>query len=143
MKLIRYEYPQASAASAFNRLFDLSGSPMDRFGSLFDDLFAGAAEFTQPAADLYEDEHNYYARFELPGLKKDEIDLELENSVLTIGSAKVDQATDSESRISFQRSISVPDGVKLDSVSAALEDGILTVTMPKAEARKPLQISVK
>jgi HSP20 family protein len=142
MKLIRYEYPQASAASAFNRLFDLGGSSMDRFGSLFDDYYAGATEFSQPAADLYEDEHNYYARFELPGLKKDEVDLELENSVLTISSGKVDQASDSESRMSFQRSISVPDGVKLDSVSAALVDGLLTVTMPKAEERKPLQISV-
>lgn len=143
MKLIRYEYPQASAASALNRFFDLDGSSMDRFGSLFDGFFAGGTEFTQPAADLYEDERNYYACFELPGLKKDEVDLELENSVLTIGSAKVDRASDSESRMSFQRSISVPDGVIFDAVSAALEDGILTVTMPKAEARKPLQITVK
>ncbi|MGB0744962.1 MAG: Hsp20/alpha crystallin family protein, partial [Opitutales bacterium] len=93
-------------------------------------------------ADLYEDEHNFYARFELPGLKKNQIDLELENSVLTISSAKKEKSDDSENIVSFQRSISVPDGVNLEGVSAALEDGVLTVTMPKAEARKPLQISV-
>ena len=143
MKLIRYEYPQSPAGSAFNRLFDLGGSSIDRFGSLFDEFFGADRAFAQPAVDLYEDEHNYYARFELPGLKKDEVDLELENSVLTISSVKVDKSSDAESRVSFQRSISVPDGVKLETVSAGLEDGILTVTMPKAEERKPLQISVK
>lgn len=143
MKLIRYEYPQTPAASAFNRLFDLGGSSIDRFGSIFDDFFGSTAGFNQPAADLYEDEHNYYARFELPGLKKDQVDLELENSVLTISSAEDKKTEDAEQHISFQRSISVPDGVDLESVSAGLEDGVLTVTMPKAEARKPRQISVK
>lgn len=143
MKLIRYTYPQSPAASTFNRLFDISGSSLDRFSSIFDDFFAAAPGFNQPAADLFEDEQHFYVRFELPGLKKDEIDLELENSVLTISSAKTENDTWAESRMSFERSISVPDGVDLQSVSAALEDGILTVTMPKAEARKPLQISVK
>lgn len=142
MKLIRYEYPQSPAASAFNRLFDLGGSSLDRFGSMFDDFFTNPAGFNQPAADLYEDEHSYYARFELPGLKKDEVDLELENAVLTISSAENKKTEDGEVRASFQRSISVPDGVALDKVSANLEDGVLTVTMPKAEARKPRQITV-
>jgi len=143
MKLIRYEYPQSPAASAFNRLFDLGGSSIDRFGSMFDDFFAGTTGFNQPAADLYEDEHNYYARFELPGLKKDDVDLELENSVLTISSVENKKTKDAEEHISFQRSISVPDGVDLDGVSAGLEAGVLTVTMPKAEAGKPRQITVK
>lgn len=142
MKLIRYEYPQSPAASAFNRLFDLSGPSMDRVGSMFDDFFSNAAGLNQPPVDLYEDEHSYYARFELPGLKKDEVDLELENSVLTISSADKETSEDSEVRADFQRSISVPDGVELGKVSASLEDGVLTVTMPKAEARKPRQITV-
>ena len=142
MKLIRYEYPQSPAASAFNRLFDLGGSSLDRFGSIFDDFFATAPGFSQPAADLYEDEHNYFAQFELPGYKKDEIDLELENSVLTISSLhkESDEASDRLAR--FQRSVSVPDGVELNKVAATLEDGVLTVTMPKAEVRKPRHIAV-
>ncbi|NBB79243.1 MAG: Hsp20 family protein [Verrucomicrobia bacterium] len=45
-------------------------------------------------------------------------------------------------RSRFERSISVPDGVDLNKVSAAMQDGILTVTMPKAEVRKPRQITV-
>ena len=142
MKLIRYEYPQTPAVSAFNRLFDLGGSSMERAASLFDDFFSNTAGFNQPAADLYEDEHNYYARFELPGLKKDEVDLELENSVLTISSVAKEKSEGSEFQTSFQRSISVPDGVDLGRIAASLEDGVLTVTMPKAEARKPRQITV-
>ncbi|MFP4259835.1 MAG: Hsp20/alpha crystallin family protein [Opitutales bacterium] len=143
MKLIRYEYPQTPAASAFGRLFELGDSQMGRFSSIFDDWFAGTSGLHQPAADLYEDEQNYYARFELPGFKKDEIDLELENAVLTIRSTQEAKSENGQSRRSFQRSISVPDGVSLDKVSAGLEDGVLTVTMPKAEARKPRQIEVK
>lgn len=142
MKLVRYEYPQSPAASAFNRLFDSGGASLDRFSSLFDDFFAMAPGFNQPAADLYEDDHHYYARFELPGMKKRDIDLELENAVLTISSVSTDKTDDTESHTSFQRSISVPDGVELGKVSAALEDGILTVTMPKGAATKPRQISV-
>lgn len=143
MKLIRYEYPQSPAASAFNRLFDLGDVSMNRVGSIFDDFFSNAVGYNQPAADLYEDEHNYYARFELPGLKKDEVDLELENSVLTISNVEKEKSGEGEVRTSFRRSISVPDGVDLEKVSASLEDGVLTVTMPKAEARKPRQITVK
>lgn len=142
MKLIRYEYPQTPAASAFNRLFDLSGSSLDRFSSMFDEFFAGAPGFHATAADLFEDEHDYHARFELPGYKKDQIDLKLENAVLTVRSADTEKSEAGETRRSFQRSIAVPDGVDLEKVAASLEDGVLTVTMPKAEARKPRQIEV-
>lgn len=142
MKLIRYEYPQSRHASAFDRLFDLGVPALGRFGSLFDEYFGAGDGFQQPAADLYEDEHNFYARLELPGLKKGHIDLELENAVLTVSSAETKKQKGAESSYSFQRSISVPDGVALDKVSAIYEDGILTVTMPKEEARKPRQISV-
>lgn len=143
MKLIRYEYPQSPAATALDRFFDASGSPWDRFNSVFDDFLAATPGFQQPAADLYEDEQRYYARFELPGLKKDEVDLELENAVLTISNVENEKSDNAVEQRRFQRSISVPDGVDLEQVSARLEDGLLTVTMPKAEASKPRQIEVK
>ncbi|MGB0415130.1 MAG: Hsp20/alpha crystallin family protein [Coraliomargarita sp.] len=143
MKLIRYEYPSTRHSNAFDRLFDLGAPAFGRFGSLFDEFFGAEDGFHQPAADLYEDEHNYFARLELPGVKKKHIDLELENAVLTVSSAESQKEKDAEMSYSFQRSISVPDGVALDKVSASYEDGVLTVTMPKEEATKPRQISVK
>ena len=142
MKLIRYAYPQSQASSAFNRLFDLGAPTIERFGSIFDDLLGAEAGFHQPAVDLYEDDQNFYARFELPVVNRDTVDLELENAVLTIRSQEETKEKSEVSRTSFERSISVPDGVELEKVSAEMKDGILTVTMPKAEARKPRQISI-
>jgi HSP20 family protein len=142
MKLIRYAYPQSQASEAFNRLFDLGAPNVGRFGSILNDILGAEAVHDQPAVDLYEDEHNFFARFEIPGVSKDQVDLELENSVLTIHSRESDPADEKLSRSRFERSISVPDGVDLEKVSAAMKDGILTVTMPKAEARKPRQIDV-
>ncbi|NBB79506.1 MAG: Hsp20 family protein [Verrucomicrobia bacterium] len=142
MKLIRYAYPQTQTTDAFNRLFDLGAPTAGRFGSLLDDFFGAGFDSGQPAVDLYEDDDNFYARFELPGVSKDKVDLELENSVLTVHSQESSETDEKLSRSRFERSISVPDGVDLNKVSAAMQDGILTVTMPKAEVRKPRQITV-
>lgn len=143
MKLIRYEYPQAPAIGAFNRLFDLGAPSIERFGSLFDDFFGAQASAAHPAVDLFEDDHSYYARLELPGVKKDSIDIELENSVLTISREVAKKSKAGEANYSFSRSIAVPDGVDLEKVEANYQDGVLTVALPKEEARKPRQISVK
>ncbi|MDQ8194223.1 Hsp20/alpha crystallin family protein [Coraliomargarita sp. SDUM461004] len=142
MKLIRYAYPQSQATSAFNRLFDLGAPTLGRIGSFMDDFWASDAGLNQPAVDLYEDEQHYFARFELPGVNKEKIDLELENAVLTLRSQEHSQEEKQLLHAQFERSISIPDGVDLEQVSAAMKDGILTVTMPKLEARKPRQISV-
>ncbi|MFW5874141.1 MAG: Hsp20/alpha crystallin family protein [Verrucomicrobiota bacterium] len=143
MKLIRYEYPQTPAATAFDRFFNTGASSIERFGSLLDDFLGQGAAVSQPAVDLYEDDQNYYARLELPGVKKDAIDIELENAVLTVSSSQEEESGDSRRSVSFQRSISVPDGIDAGKVSAKLEDGVLTITLPKEETRKPRQISVK
>ena len=63
-------------------------------------------------------------------------------SMLVIRSQEETKEKSEVSRTSFERSISVPDGVELEKVSAEMKDGILTVAMPKAEARKPRQISI-
>ena len=143
MKLIRYEYPQMPSAGSLNRLFDLGMPTVERFGGLIDDLFGSEASLNQPAVDLYEDDHNFFARMELPGVKKNVIDLELENAVLTCSGNYSEKTKDTETDYSFQRSISVPDGVALDRVSADCEDGVLTIKMPKKDASKSRQILVK
>lgn len=143
MKLIRYTYPQKQTASGFNRLFDLGAPTVGGIGSIFDEFFGAQPGCSQPAVDLYEDDQSFYARFELPGVSKDKLDLELENAVLTISSREESKEDAKVSRTRFERSISIPEGVDQLKISAAMEDGILTVTMPKAEASKPRQISVQ
>jgi HSP20 family protein len=99
---------------------------------------------TRLGADFFEDADAYRVRMELPGIKKKDLQVELENAVLTVSCEQ--HAGDDESgevTRTFMRSVSIPDGIVADKVSAELKDGILTVTVPKAEASKPKRISVK
>lgn len=94
------------------------------------------------ATDIHEDKDNYYARFELPGVKKEDVKIEFNNNLLSVSVEKKEKRGDEESSYVLSRSISVPDGVKNDAIGAKLEDGILTLTLPKSEARKPRNIEL-
>lgn len=142
MKLIRYEYPQLQGNRLFDRFFDLGLPGFERVGGLFNDVMT-ATGYGEPAVDLYEDDHNYFARLELPGIAKKDLDIELENAVLTVTGKTAAGKGKEASEATFTRSVSVPDGVNAEAVSAAYEDGVLTVTLPKQENRKPRQIAIK
>lgn len=137
MKLIRYEYPTLPTVRDFDRMFSEVWGNFPRFGNLFAEPAASRVN-----TDLFEDDANVYARFELPGFKKDELDVQLENSVLTVSVERKGKKEDEES-LSFSRSVTVPDGVEADKVGAKYEDGVLTVTLPKTPARKPKMIEIK
>jgi HSP20 family protein len=104
-----------------------------------------------PAIDLYEDKDNLTFRCELPGMKKEEIDISLHEGVLTVsGERKLEaKVTNAETHRSerfagrFQRSVTLPVSVDAEKIKATYKDGILSVTMPKAEEAKPKQIHVK
>ncbi len=125
-----------------NRLFD---SP---FGELTRrmELFNGWA----PALDLFEDKDNLVVKAELPGLKREEIDISVHDGTLTIsGERKYEQnAKDSEPYRAerffgrFHRTLALPKPVQTDKAKANYKDGILTVTLPKTEEAKPKQIQV-
>jgi HSP20 family protein len=95
------------------------------------------------AADVHEDKDNFYARFELPGLKKEDIKVEIHDRLLSVSAERGGKEGEAETSFSMSRSISVPEGVRGDAISAKLEDGILTVTLPKQEQRKPKTIEIK
>ena len=110
---------------------------------LFEDFFpATTASASRLALDLHEDPDNFYARFEVPGVKKDGVKVEVREGVLSVSAERRDKDGDTESTFTLSRSISLPDSVQDDAISAKLEDGILTVTLPKQEERKPRLISV-
>lgn len=116
-------------------------SEIDR---LFDATFTG---FSGPSAgqfpvDFYEDENNTYVRAELPGLKREDLGVELADGVLTISGARQTAGDNGPESVSIRRSLSVPDEVAADKVSAAYENGVLTVTLPKREEAKPKKITV-
>lgn len=111
------------------------------FGSLFDLGLSGSAP-ARLATDVYEDADNYYARFEVPGVKKDAVKIELHDRQLTVSIDKTDKSAESEQTYSLTRAITVPDSVASEHIAAKLEEGLLTVTLPKQEQRKPRMIQV-
>jgi HSP20 family protein len=125
-----------------NRLFD---SP---FGELTRriELFNGWT----PALDLYEDKDNLIVKTELPGMKREEIDISVHDGRLTIsGERKYEEnKQDTEPYRSerffgrFHRTLALPKPVQADKAKANYKDGILTVTLPKTEEAKPRQIAV-
>lgn len=144
MKLIRSN-PLASVGriSDFDEWFRSPFAGFPSFGRLLDlgDYFRETGVGSL-AADIHEDKDHYYARFELPGVKKEDVKIELNDNVLTVSAEKKEKRGDTESSFNLTRSISVPEGVKVDAIAARLEDGILTVALPKSEERKPRTIEV-
>lgn len=96
----------------------------------------------RPATDVHEDQNNYYASFELPGVKKEDVKVEVHDRLLTVSADRREKEGDKEQSFSLSRSVSVPEGVRADAIAAKLEDGILTVTLPKQESRKPKLVEV-
>jgi HSP20 family protein len=130
----------------------------DRMNRLFSEQFAnmGSEESLAvgsfvPAVDVYEDEHAIQLKFEVPGLDEKDIDIRLENSVLTVkGERKFEKETKEENyrRVerrygTFTRSFTLPNTVKAEDVSAGYDKGVLTIALPKKEAAKPKQIKIE
>ncbi|MDY6904497.1 MAG: Hsp20/alpha crystallin family protein [Thermodesulfobacteriota bacterium] len=103
-----------------------------------------------PAVNLTENKDNYYLRAELPGVTADDVSIEtLNNAVTLTGERKLPQE-DEKARFHrrerdagrFSRIIKMPGQIDSDKIEARLQDGILTLTIPKAEAAKPRQIAI-
>jgi len=102
------------------------------------------------ALDLYEDANNVYVKAELPGMKKEDIDLSLHDGCLSISGERKSESSHEGAEIyraerffgRFQRTVTLPTSVAADKVKAQYKDGILTVTLPKSEDAKPKHIDV-
>lgn len=107
-------------------------------------------------ANLWEDDDNVYLEAEMPGFKRDEIDITLQQGVLTVHAERSSQREDqgderqgngspllSERRyMQYQRSFQIPAAVDEENVEARLEDGVLFLSMPKRSEVKPRRITV-
>ena len=144
MKIIRSNPFSLGRVSDFEEWFrhPLAGLPsLGQFFSNLGEVFPGVTG-DKLAVDVHEDKDNYFASFEVPGVKKEDVKLELNSGMLTVSAEKREKNGDNESSYSLTRSVSVPDGVNVEAIAAKLEDGILTVTLPKAEHRKPRTIAL-
>jgi HSP20 family protein len=141
MRLVQYTYPTyRSLVPAFG---GFARSPWAGLESEIDRLFAPDTVARFPV-ELREDKDNTFVRAELPGVNKADIGVEIADGNLTI---TVTQKTpgangDGEAASRFTRSVSLNDSVQADKVTATYENGVLTVTLPKAEAAKPRAIAI-
>ena len=132
----------SSVQDRLNRLFNASFNE-GRDESLATSTFA-------PAVDVYEDEHSITLKIEVPGIEEKDIDVRIENNVLTIhGERKFEKEEKEENyrRIerqygSFTRTFTLPNTVDTESVSANYEKGVLKVKLAKKAEAKPKQIKV-
>lgn len=132
-------------------------SPFDRLAP-WRDLLESAFAFTgsvpgvwTPPLDVYEDDEKVTVTVELAGLTKEDFDISLDGDALTISGQR--KAATGEKRGesfrserffgSFSRTVTLPAAVKADGVTASYQNGVLAVSLPKAEEAKPRKIEVK
>jgi HSP20 family protein len=138
----------------FSELMSLRQA-MDR---LFEDSFvrpsrglAALGEVAAPALNVYQTPTEVVLKAALSGLKPEDVSIDITGETLTIkGESKAEQEIKKEDYLyqerrygAFSRSVVLPSGLKTDKAEATMEDGILTLTIPKVEEVKPKNISVK
>lgn len=137
-----FEFAQRDFDHLLNRLFNGHDAGGD-----------APARLAPYAVDVREDEDHIYVEAELPGFKKDNVDITLENQTLTISAERRDENKEGDEKKGelllherrhsrFLRSFKLPPTVNEQSVNAKLLDGVLTVTLNKREESKPRKISV-
>lgn len=141
MKYLTHRYPQNNQ-SLWGDFEDFFNVPSP-FTPSFNTFFNRTNDAHRPAIDLYEDDSNYFVQAELPGFDRKEIDVELEKDRLILKGNRREDGKDGKAEISFHRSVTIPNAVKSEEIAAKYENGLLTITIPKAEAVKPLRIEVK
>ncbi len=126
----------------------------DAMDQLFDEAFTrpiGMLDFSVPAIDLYQTTDNVMVKAALPGMKADEVEISVTGDMLTLKGEmhQKEVRTDVAYHIReqrygrFERSLKLPTEVQSDKAKAEFENGVLTITLPKAELVRPKTITVK
>ena len=152
MNIIKWQRPTVAAWPTFGRLSDLR----DEIDRLFDSPLTELTRTSQllsgwtPALDVFEEKENFVVKAELPGMKKEDIEVSFHDGSLSISGERQSETKHADVEVyraerffgRFQRSVTLPAPVAVDKVKAAYKDGILTITLPKTEEAKPKHIDV-
>jgi HSP20 family protein len=138
MALIRWE--PARELRDMNRLFN----------TFFEPSTGAVMRRWSPAMDLVETEDNYVLRADLPGVSEGDVKIELDDNILTISGERKSahkEAKEGYYRVeraygSFSRTLTLPEGVDADAISASFDRGVLEVRVPKPEQRKPRKVEI-
>jgi HSP20 family protein len=153
MNIVRWNRPELSSWPSFGGLSTLR-SEIDRLFEAPLTELARASQFLSgaaPAVDVYENKESFVVKAELPGMKKEDIDVSLHDGSLSISGERKSEEKVDEGEVyrserffgRFQRTVALPAAVDAGKIKAQYQDGVLTVTLPKAEEAKPKQIDVQ
>lgn len=133
-------------------LGSLQGEMNRLFNNFFDAPVPGTAGAQRwiPAMDLVEEQEHYVLRADLPGMGEDDVNIELDGDVLSISGERPEESrTEHEgyhrmerSKGSFSRSLTLPEGIDAEAISASFDNGVLEVRIPKPEQRKPRRVAI-
>ncbi len=126
-----------------------------QFNRMLNDFFGRPSQESSlttwaPAVDIYETEHELVVKVDLPDVKPEDLDIRVENNILTIrGERKFERKVDENNYLrveraygAFNRSFSLANTVNTEAIKADYQNGVLTLTVPKREEAKPKQIKV-
>lgn len=139
--LLNFEREVSRIINNFERTFENGSSLPEEFENAV----------WSPLSDIYEDKDNFKIKLDLPGMKKEDVKINMENNMLSIsGERKQEKETDNSKyhRVErvygkFYRSFTLPEFIEHEKIDAEFKDGQLTVTIPKSEKAKPKQLEIK
>ena len=146
-----FNIPTWGFSRPFNELDHLRKQMNELYSALSGGAVPRLSAGVFPLTNVTEDSNNYYVRAELPGIKSDELDIQVTSDGISVaGERKIAEEGNGvkyhrreREAGKFSRSINLPGDIDVNAVGASLDNGILTVTIPKAEVAKPRQITVK
>lgn len=138
--------PALTLQQRINRLFEEAFRPLAVPG---EEPISMAA--WTPSCDIYETEKEIVVKAEIPGVKKEDVKLSIQDNVLTLsGERKFEEETKKENYVrvergygSFTRSFTLPPSVDAKKINAEFKDGLLEVKLPKLETAKPKEVEIK
>ncbi len=146
-RIVRWD-PVREVVSMRNQMDRLMSDVFSTPAAWQNDEYAG---FMRLALDVSENDNTYTVHASLPGIKAEDVDISFSENTLTIKGETKDERTEENEKWhlrerrfgSFMRAISLPSAIKEDAIDARFEDGVLTLTLPKAEEVKPRRIAIK
>jgi HSP20 family protein len=146
-----FDLPTWGFRRTFGELDRLRNQMDELYGALSGGAFPKLSAGVFPLTNITEDADNFYVRAELPGINSNDLDIQVTSNGISIsGERKIPEEGNNvryhrreRDAGKFSRLINLSGDINVNKVDAALKNGILTVTIPKAEAAKPRQIAVK
>ena len=124
----------------------------DMVNRFFDDAFSLDSRFDfKPNADIREDEKAYHIVMDIPGLRKEDLKIKIEENILSISGEKKEDVKKEDEKYHlnerlfghFERNFRLPEDADREKIGASVENGVLTITIEKTEEKQPKVIDIK